>query len=246
MGSGTLTSRSDNDLIPASDHNELVEALRIDFVPRNNSNAAEDIIGSLGTSAYRWLRGYITELRVGAAANNLRIYEGATGEIYIENGNNDRIKITDGAVELWTNGVKRFDVTDSGINWATLPSGNIPTIKIEDKPAFNFGPSTAASPALATLFTQNLTVKNNKKYLFTVYMNALSSIGGGAGEVYDYEMAIDTTIVREAHYDDTPNASIPAATSLVYTYIATSDVSKTFSFKYRGQIGGAEMSITEI
>ena len=61
MGSNTLTTRANGETIEASDHNEILQALRNDFVGRNSSNAPESG-KQLGTSVYPWGVGYMNAL----------------------------------------------------------------------------------------------------------------------------------------------------------------------------------------
>jgi len=107
MGTNTLSVATDGQVIPAAHHNELVTAIGGDFVPRNASRVPQDIIGQLGTSALRWLRTYSNEYYIGAAAQNLKIYEGASGEIWIERNasNKELIKLKNGSIELVVNNV---------------------------------------------------------------------------------------------------------------------------------------------
>lgn len=108
MGTNTLTARVDGDYIPAEDHNELVQALITEFVPRNASRVPTDLAGSLGTSSFRWDFAYIQRILVGLAANNLKIYEGAAGELWIEriDPSNQIIKLTANGFEVWIGGVQ--------------------------------------------------------------------------------------------------------------------------------------------
>lgn len=155
MGINTLTTRVDGNTIPAADHNELVEALRINFVPRNNSNSPEDIIGQLGQSNLRWLRAFVQEYFVGDAANNLKIYEGAAGELWIErNSSSDEIiKLIDNGVEFWVNGVQvlRFGETEL----EAAPNGYIKKGAIENQriavSVFDTGASNSSWQTLTTL-----------------------------------------------------------------------------------------------
>lgn len=107
MGTNTLSVATDGQVIPAAHHNELVTAIGGDFVPRNASRVPQDIIGQLGTSALRWLRTYSNEYYIGAAAQNLKIYEGASGEIWIERNasNKELIKLKNGSIEVIVNNV---------------------------------------------------------------------------------------------------------------------------------------------
>lgn len=130
MGLNTLTARVDSEIIPAADHNELVEALGIDFVPRNASRVPTDIIGQLGTSALRWLRVFSKEYFIGDAANNLKITESAAGVIKIGNAANDFVLISNGKCEFYTNNIVRWRVNDSGVDWTVIPNSSIPKEKV--------------------------------------------------------------------------------------------------------------------
>ena len=157
MGDNTLTQRVNGNNIPAADHNELVEAFVGDIVPRNTDRAAEDIAGQLGTSQYRFLRSFIQEMLIGDAANNLKIYEGAVGELWIERNSNanEIIKLRNSSIELWIdnsialniepsqlqfyiNGAQEFRVTSSGIDWNTQNNLSIPSNKINGRIIKNY------------------------------------------------------------------------------------------------------------
>ena len=132
MGLNTLSAATDGQVIPAAHHNELVTALGGDFVPRNPSRVPEDIIGQLGTSALRWLRAYVQTYHIGTASSNLIIYEGAAGELWIQRNDisKESLRIKDGLIEMYVAGVKKFDVTSSGINWVTQANRSIPFEKL--------------------------------------------------------------------------------------------------------------------
>ena len=130
VGTNTLTARVDNDLIPASDNNQFVDALVGEFVGRNNSRTPEDNFGQLGSSVFRWLRAYVSTYHIGSSANNLLIKEGAAGEIWIENPNGEKVVVADGTCSFFTDGVKRFEVTDTGINWNIIADSSIPNSKL--------------------------------------------------------------------------------------------------------------------
>lgn len=117
MGTGTLTSRSDGEIIPAADHNELVEAFTEELVPRNASRVATDLSGQLGTSAFRWIQAFVRDYFVGDAANNLKIYEGATGELWLERSSpsDEVIKIKSDEIELVVEGVSVLRFTDDSL-----------------------------------------------------------------------------------------------------------------------------------
>lgn len=132
MGDNALSTATPGQVIPSDHHNGLVQALLQNIVPRNASRVAEDLAGQLGTSAYRWLRAYIETYHIGTPSNNLLIYEGATGEIWIQrnDASNETLRIKDGTIEAYIAGIKKFDVTSTGINWATQASKSIPFEKL--------------------------------------------------------------------------------------------------------------------
>lgn len=60
MGLANIPSAADGTPIPASDHNALAAALKIDLVPRNSSGNATANAGLLGTPTFPWKRADIT------------------------------------------------------------------------------------------------------------------------------------------------------------------------------------------
>lgn len=132
MGEQALSVASAGQDIPADHHNELVAAFLQNIVPRNASRTAQDLAGSLGTSALRFLRAYVQTYHIGQASNNLIVYEGDPGEIWIErNGpTKEQIKLKDGSLEFIVAGTVEFRVNSSGIDWTTQNSRSIPFQKL--------------------------------------------------------------------------------------------------------------------
>ncbi len=92
MGASNIPQATPNTTIPADDHNALRSALIGDYVPRNSSANAEDVAGSLGQSAFRWLQGYIRTLFIGQVADNISI-EADSGDCIIKVGGVERARI---------------------------------------------------------------------------------------------------------------------------------------------------------
>jgi len=130
MGVNTLPVAVDDNIIPAEHNNALVEALLLDLVPRNASRVAQSDAGQLGSSIYRWLRAYLGEVLVGTTANNLKIYEGAPNQLWLEIPNGDILKVIQGSISIWTDGTKRFEIDDTGINWGVISNSTIPKSKV--------------------------------------------------------------------------------------------------------------------
>lgn len=59
MGTNTLATKSDGQIISSSDINQYKTAFGADMVPRNTSGAATDEGGSLGTASLKWLKAFI-------------------------------------------------------------------------------------------------------------------------------------------------------------------------------------------
>lgn len=243
MGTGTLTSRSDGEKIPASDHNELVEALVGDYVPRNPSRAPQDIIGQLGTSVYRFLRAYIKEYFIGASANNLKIHEGATGEIWIENPNNDRIKIKDGSIELISNNVVRFRVNDSGIDWT------VSSIPISALPVTTNYTGTKSGTIVSTGTVDSTTINTtiNRNYMMIV---SYDSIRGAAGETSVVSFKVASGVVKSWDFDGGATDVDYDYNTLTWVYKATSSGNKLFELFFdidtTGQAFGFHLQIVEL
>lgn len=92
MGTNNIPQAVPNTVIPASDHNSLRSAMVGDHVPRNTSGNPQDEIGSLGQSSFRWLFGYVKNLFVGTAAQNISL-EGNGTDLDIKVGGTVRAKI---------------------------------------------------------------------------------------------------------------------------------------------------------
>lgn len=128
MGINVLPVAVDSDVIPAEHHNAIVSSLLDQVVPRDNNRTPGDLVGSLGTSVFRWLRAYCEEYRVGDAANNLKMYEGATGELWIEraSASDEIIKLKEDALEIIISGASVFTFSaaqlTSVINYITYNS----------------------------------------------------------------------------------------------------------------------------
>lgn len=184
MGTNNLTTRSDGNTIPASDHNELVEALRIDLVPRNNSNAPEDIIGSLGRSDLRWLRAFVQEYRIGNATNNLRIYEGSDGEIWIDKNNGQEgIRIREEDIQFLINGSVVFTLGATSLTTLNNYINHNFIGTRQSKIGFTEGrgavPSTGLNPMTGS-FTL-VGCKLGKTFIFDVDIRESLYSGAGSG-----------------------------------------------------------------
>lgn len=118
MGANNLPAATDGNVIPPTDHNALVEALLENLVPRNASRNVTSEAGSLGTSIYKWLRAYVKEYYVGTPGNNLKIYEGADSELWLErsSADNEIIKLRNGSLEVWLESFKILTLTTSNFS----------------------------------------------------------------------------------------------------------------------------------
>ena len=91
MGTNNIPAAVDSTIIPADHHNKIRTALIGDVVPRNASANASDAAGSIGTSAFRWLQGYIKTLFIGAVGDNISL-SASGGSLIISVGGNESAK----------------------------------------------------------------------------------------------------------------------------------------------------------
>lgn len=187
MSDNTLSVAVDQDIIPAAHHNELVEAFLQALVPRNTSRAPADLAGNLGTSIYRWDFAYIARIIIGAAAQNLKIYSGATNEIWIERGgtSNEIIKLRSGSFEFWKSGASVFSVNASGIVWSTQGDRDIPKAKVANGGYYRSSQvSDSANDEVNTPESTSFAFKASRHYLIGIQGGTISATGvGGGGNV---------------------------------------------------------------
>lgn len=112
MGLDTIPARSDNTTIYAEHVNVFRRVLAEDLVPRNTSGVITDEGGSLGTSTYRWLNGYIRNLYIGTAA---------TPHSLIENG---------ATLEMNINGTLAATLSANGFNTASFEDDSVTADKL--------------------------------------------------------------------------------------------------------------------
>lgn len=99
MGDNTLTSATDGTIIPASDHNSIVTALKDNFVPRGTSTLAPtDLAGDLGTTSYRWDSAYLKEVILGAISSQISIEEDGSNRMAIKVGGSTAMTIDSGGL----------------------------------------------------------------------------------------------------------------------------------------------------
>lgn len=203
MGSGTLTSSADGDIIPASDHNQLVNALLEEIVPRDTTKAPVDEGGQLGTSLYRFLYAYVTNYFIGTAANNLKIYEGATGEIWIERGgtSGETLKLKNGTIEFWDGGSVFLSIDSSGVNTEKFFDYNslktrASKIQYDESTTSNTGTGSYASINSATING----CLSGKTILIDFNLSGWSHSGAGSGTV-DWRIKVNGSV--EYNFVDT-------------------------------------------
>lgn len=86
MGLGTLPTRSDGQRINLTWFNVLTTALIQDLLPRDGSGVVSNGAGSIGSSSFKWLSGYITTLYSTIA--NITTGYWAVGDIKIHHSYN--------------------------------------------------------------------------------------------------------------------------------------------------------------
>lgn len=113
MGTGPLPSAISLTIIPPLHNNSLRSSLIGDFVPRGPAGTVQDIAGSLGTAALKWL-----------SVSAHSIFIGANGTIeIIEDANNDMVIKIGGAEKARISAIS--GLIPSGVIWE-LAHDNIP------------------------------------------------------------------------------------------------------------------------
>lgn len=193
MSTNTLSAASDGQVIPAAHHNEIVTALIQDLVPRNTSRIPEDISGQLGTSALRWLRLFSKEFFLGTSSQNLKFYEGAVGEIWIERNSptKETIKIKDGSIQFLIAGnlIATFDATT-----LTAPNEYLSYDAIKQKSKINFANvSSGYSASYANTYSHTLNgCIAGKRIKIFANLNVLG-VGGASGNI---RIRVNTVAIR--------------------------------------------------
>jgi len=170
MGDNTLSVAVDDNIIPDTHHNGLVEALLIDLVPRNASRVATSDAGQIGSSLYRWLRGYFGELRVGISTDNLRVHSPNANEIWIENNFGDSVRLIEDTVEMYIDGVLKLKVDADGLDGSLIKLLSIDYGSIAAKNVEEGGPANGSvGGSLNSLASNEITAPliSGKTYIFS-------------------------------------------------------------------------------
>lgn len=92
MGTNNFQTKNPGDVINTDDPNQYKVGLTGDIVPRNVSGVPSDIAGSLGSSVFRWLNGFVKALRIGEIASGIELKE-TSGELDILVGGSTRARV---------------------------------------------------------------------------------------------------------------------------------------------------------
>lgn len=238
MSDNTLSVATPGQDIPADHHNELVQALLQNQVPRNTTRAPEDLAGSLGTSVFRFLRAYVNEYRIGAVLSNLRIYEGAANELWIERNSNadEIIKIKENVIELWMSGSLIVSFGENGITTPNLyinPNSMVSNEKI--LVGTYFAPDEGDFGNPVTFGTIN-GLKAGKKVLIQIFGKWTNTGSGGN----DRRLRVNGNIVFTPPEGD--------VNEIFYKYTIPTDGNYTFDIDYRdgGTVAESTYRIEEL
>jgi len=116
MGTNNIPSAVSNQTIKASDHNSIRSAFIGDHAPRDASANATDASGNIGTSAFRWLQGYIKSLFIGEAADNISIVADSS-DMVINVGGVERARIPQSVGLLPTGMITAFSGMTDVAEW---------------------------------------------------------------------------------------------------------------------------------
>jgi hypothetical protein len=129
MGTNTLTTATDGTIIPASDHNSLVTALKDNFVPRDTTTLAPtDLAGDLGATTTRWDNAYLKKIILGAITSALSIEEDGSNRIIIKVGGSTALTIDSGG--LIPDSIATDMIADSQITTSKIADNNVTNSKL--------------------------------------------------------------------------------------------------------------------
>lgn len=253
MGTNTIPSAINGNVIPPEHHNSLKEALGQDLVPRDTNGVPSDLSGQIGTSSYGWLRGFIREVLVGLPGDSLRIYSPVAGELWFEITNGDVIKMIQGSISFWTNNVKRFEITDSGINWGIISDKTIPNNSIQAKSKKYIGTGSSYNGSWNNIAVVSVNGAISGKKLFCKVDGSANTQNNGVGSGSSGSLQLRILIngiqvaVGPMHSAQTSagTASIPIPTYCVTAYTIPSDGNYTVTFQAQGDPSDANYSIEE-
>lgn len=147
MGTNTLSTKTDGQIISSGDVNQYKTALNENFVPRNSSGIATDLGGDLGTTTYGWDSAYVDEYVVGDPTNNLVMKQNLSGQLSFNTGGTERFVIdangADGA-GLKASSVTTAKIADANVTTAKIADANVTTAKIADNNVTNAKIGTGA------------------------------------------------------------------------------------------------------
>jgi len=141
MGQNNVPAASDGNVIPASDHNSLRDALIGAVVPRNASGDATDIQADMGTSSFRWKDQYLQRIILGIASNLIVVEESPANVFKLSFNGNQRFSISDTVATI----LSQLTITETGNDTVinhTNASGTY-DFKIDSNTRFNLTNTTA-------------------------------------------------------------------------------------------------------
>lgn len=112
MGTNNYTTKNPGDVVSSDDPNQYKTGLTSDVVPRNTSGIPTDQAGSLGSTIYRWLRGFFIEVVFGDPDAGTKI---------TSTGNNEAT----GILQFMVASVVRAKVDKDGITRDSFPSSGV-------------------------------------------------------------------------------------------------------------------------
>lgn len=245
MGTNTLTTASDGTVIPASDHNQLVTALKDNFVPRDTTTLAPtDLAGDIGSTSYRWDDSYIKKMNIGAVSSQLTIDEDGSNRMRFTVGGSTALTVDSGG--LIPDSIATDMIIDNNVTRAKLAS-------VGQQLSSSSGSFTTSSltPVDVTNLSVTITTTGRPIILEMIPVSTLSSIritnnvNTGTLEA-TLILKRDTTIVSGNSFRLTQSTTglIPAVPAAL-RFIDTSS-SGTYTFKVQANVGTTINNVVQV
>ncbi len=198
MGSNTLVTKSDGQVISSSDVNQYRTALNQTLFPRNSGGAVADLGGDMGSSTYRFNNAYIKSYNIGDPANSLIIEENVSNQISIKTSGVERVVIDDDGLDA--GGLKAATVTqakmaNNSVGTNQLIDSNVTTSKILDANVTNV---KLASNSVTTdkILNDNVTTAKIANAAVTSAKRSIDAFTTSSSGAFSTTSTTDTTVTN--------------------------------------------------
>lgn len=208
MGSNTLVSKSDGQVISSSDVNQYRTALNQTLVPRNASGVPTDEAGDLGTSSVKFDNAYVKSYSVGDPASGLVIEENGTNQMSFK-----------------SSGVERVVIDDDGLDGSGIKAATVGTTELEN--------NAVTTDKLLNDSVTNVKIAANSVDALRLQSNAVTTVKILDANVTEAKIATAAVTPDKRSEDVTRSSGSGAFSTNSTTDVTITNCSGTFSANSR-------------